>query len=356
MKEEKVTNNNLKLFESHKKSGRLNNEAYDNLVGKKDPKKSNHTYEGDIISVIIPTYNRKEQLQICIDSILEQSYKSVEIIVVDDGSTDGTEKLFKDKYKSENIIYSMNETNSGAGVSRNRGYRLAKGRYIIFCDDDDYYIDPSHFKNMIDIFSNSEISAIFSNSYVKYEKQNKYQLNELNISGLISAREYLENFQFNYKKPNSTFTAIFRKETFELSRLENMKMVNDSSIYLRSLIFGNKVFFNDLIIGIYSVHSKNISFNIKAEFLIANLEEKKNIYEIIKKENIVDDPDRWFYEQISLTVKYFIEGSNPKKDEKEKVLSWIRENFIHHERLLKELKLFSIKIKTKRVIKKVIKH
>ena len=85
-----------------------------------------------------------------------------------------------------------------------------------------------------------------------------------------------------------------------------MHMVNDSSIYLRSLLNEGKVFVNEKAIGVYRIHDKNITFNLKADFLVENLEEKKYIYHKIIENQIFKDPDTWFEQQIRLTVEYFL--------------------------------------------------
>ena len=86
------------------------------------------------ISVIIPTFNRIGLLQRAIDSVLNQSLKPYEIIVVDDGSTDGTGEIIKQKYKSIKIIQ---QKNSGVSAARNNGIKHAKGDWIALLDSDD---------------------------------------------------------------------------------------------------------------------------------------------------------------------------------------------------------------------------
>ena len=86
------------------------------------------------ISVIIPTFNRIGLLQRAIDSVLSQSLKPYEIIVVDDGSTDGTGDIIKQKYKSIKIIQ---QKNSGVSAARNNGIKHAKGDWIALLDSDD---------------------------------------------------------------------------------------------------------------------------------------------------------------------------------------------------------------------------
>lgn len=82
--------------------------------------------EKKLITVIIPTYNRKKKLLECISSILEQTYEHIEVLVVDDASTDGTEELFQRK-TDPRLRYIRYETNRGACYARNCGAALAKG-------------------------------------------------------------------------------------------------------------------------------------------------------------------------------------------------------------------------------------
>ena len=90
-------------------------------------------------SIIIPTYNRKALLQKAIQSVQQQSEVNWEIIVVDDGSTDGTQEMIQ-AYSSEKISY-FHQENQERSAARNLGIRHASGQYICFLDDDDYFLE-----------------------------------------------------------------------------------------------------------------------------------------------------------------------------------------------------------------------
>lgn len=92
----------------------------------------------DLISVIIPIYNVSEYLKECLDSILEQSYKNLEIILVDDGSTDGSSEICDEYQLKYSKIKVIHQKNKGLGLSRNTGLNQAHGKYVIFIDSDDY--------------------------------------------------------------------------------------------------------------------------------------------------------------------------------------------------------------------------
>ena len=88
-----------------------------------------------IVSVIIPTFNYGKYISNAIDSVLEQSYESLEVVVIDDGSTDETKSIIKMDYRDK-VRYIFQE-NSGAQVARNRGIEKSEGEYLIFLDADD---------------------------------------------------------------------------------------------------------------------------------------------------------------------------------------------------------------------------
>ena len=92
------------------------------------------------ISVIIPTYNRKKHIKKAIDSVMRQSYEPFEIIVIDDGSIDGTYELIKQSYSSSQISIEK-QINNGVSSARNKGVKLANGDWIAFLDSDDEWLE-----------------------------------------------------------------------------------------------------------------------------------------------------------------------------------------------------------------------
>jgi glycosyltransferase involved in cell wall biosynthesis len=99
------------------------------------------------VSVIIPAYNRAHCIQKTIDSVLLQSYKNFDIIVVDDASTDGTSVLFNN-YKDDRVKYIKHDTNKGGAAARNTGVRHSSGEYIAFLDSDDLWL-PTKLESQI---------------------------------------------------------------------------------------------------------------------------------------------------------------------------------------------------------------
>ena len=91
-----------------------------------------------LISVVIPTYNRKTLLMRAVDSVLKQTYSNLEVWIIDDGSTDGTEKAVE-AYQDKRVHYARMTKNSGPSAARNEGIRRANGEIIAFLDSDDIW-------------------------------------------------------------------------------------------------------------------------------------------------------------------------------------------------------------------------
>lgn len=101
-----------------------------------------------IVSVIVPVYNAELHLNECVESICNQSYSNIEIILVDDGSTDSSGKLCDEWVGKDHRIEVIHNPNGGVSSARNAGISIARGRYVTFCDSDDY-LEPDYLDTLI---------------------------------------------------------------------------------------------------------------------------------------------------------------------------------------------------------------
>jgi glycosyltransferase involved in cell wall biosynthesis len=109
-----------------------------------------------LVSVIIPTYNRSSFILEAVDSVFKQTFKDFELIVVDDGSIDGTAEVLN-KYK-DRFIYHFQD-HQGVSSARNRGIQIARGKWVAFLDDDDLWL-PEKLETQIDFFSKNPEAMI----------------------------------------------------------------------------------------------------------------------------------------------------------------------------------------------------
>lgn len=122
-----------------------------------------------LVTVYMPTYNRVELLKRAVESVLSQDYRNIELIVVDDNSTDGTHKYLAEiAEKDSRFRYFINEENSGACVSRNKAIFAAEGEFITGLDDDDYFM-PNRISSFLDTWflNEGKLLALYSHFYIK---------------------------------------------------------------------------------------------------------------------------------------------------------------------------------------------
>lgn len=115
----------------------------------------------DLISIIIPIYNASKYIERCLKSIIEQTHKTIEIILVDDGSTDDSIDITKEFLKSDERIKIIQKKNSGVSDSRNLGIDNAQGEWICFVDSDDY-IEKDYVETLYNHAIKTEVDIVFS--------------------------------------------------------------------------------------------------------------------------------------------------------------------------------------------------
>lgn len=210
------------------------------------------------VSVIIPTYNRAEDLDRCLKSLQGQTYKNFEVLVCDDGSTDNTKEIVE-KYDPLLVIqYIKDENFGGPARPRNSGIKKAKGNAIAFLDSDDWW-----YPNKL------EVSLKYLEKYdlVYHNLDKYYSVNKLN--GKVYGRELYGDISKNLLIkgngiPNSS--VVIRKEIVEeigfISEDKNLIAVEDSDYWLRATFVTSKFKFIDQSLGAYWIGA-NISVSEK---------------------------------------------------------------------------------------------
>jgi glycosyltransferase involved in cell wall biosynthesis len=121
----------------------------------------------DLISVVIPCYNVEKHVAKCIESVLGQTYRKLEVIVVNDGSTDGTADILK-RYLSDGRFRYTERTNAGVSAARNAGIDAAEGEYLAFADSDDY-LEPEMYEKLRDALTRTDADTAVCDYNVVYE-------------------------------------------------------------------------------------------------------------------------------------------------------------------------------------------
>ena len=177
------------------------------------------------VSVIVPIYNSSLYLSKCLESIVNQTYKNIEIILINDGSTDNSEEvinLYLNRFN--NIIY-LKDTNHGQGHARNIGLSYATGDLITFIDSDDY-VDTSMIEKLVNNLGDSDVSVcditkidsnrqIYFKNYLPYgDDQISFMLSHPGPVAKIYRKKLLENHRFveNLYYEDLAFTTTLAKD------------------------------------------------------------------------------------------------------------------------------------------------
>lgn len=171
------------------------------------------------VSVIVPVYNTEKYLGICLSSLVHQTFKDFEIIVINDGSTDNSQRIIDD-YKKEypKLIKSFSFPNQGISKSRNIGITKAKGKYITFIDSDDY-VDITFLEEMYNKITFEKADLCVCDYYTVNEEEEikKFKIDDFPNSSLKDNPELL------LKVNPSPWNKLFKKELFKNLKFENIK-------------------------------------------------------------------------------------------------------------------------------------
>ena len=177
-----------------------------------------------LVSIIMPSYNTANFIGETIKSVLEQTYKNWELLIVDDCSTDDTDEIVS-KYDDERIIYLKNEKNSGAAISRNRALRNAKGKWIAFLDSDDLWY-PTKLEKQIKFMEKNGHSF----SYTNYEEIDENDVaNGVRVS---DPKKITKNGMYHYCWPGC-LTVMYDVEKVGLVQIKDIKKNNDYAMWLK---------------------------------------------------------------------------------------------------------------------------
>lgn len=199
----------------------------------------------DLISVIVPIYNVEKYLNRCIDSIINQTYRNLEIILVEDGSLDNCGKICDEYRNIDNRIIVIHQKNGGLSNARNNGLKKASGKYVAFIDSDDYIKDDyiEYLYNMIIKFK-AEISILLplefnegTDAIIKNEKE------EIKI---YSKYDALEVMLYQKEFDNSAWGKLYLKSVIKNIEFPFGKLYEDIGTVYKYILNSNKIVYSNL--------------------------------------------------------------------------------------------------------------
>lgn len=301
-----------------------------------------------MVSIIIPVYNVEKYIKQCLESIFNQTYKEYEVIIIDDGSTDSSNKIINSYIGLDNIII-LNQENKGVSEARNLGLKKATGEYIVFIDPDDY-LQEDYLEKMVNKIKKTNSDVVicgFKSFYDDNRRKSEFNLYkledkiyssnevinlmlELKVKGYVwdkmFKRENLinNNFRFEPGRYVQDWFPIFKeiynssKITFLNEILYNYRLRNGSTVHKKNMkvtedyyhaVEEIKTYIREMNIDVekksYNTFYINTFYNLIRNFYLANKNKKvyKNFYDSKYKENNISISKIIFNNNVDIKVK-----------------------------------------------------
>ena len=269
-----------------------------------------------MISVIIPVYNTASFLERCIDSILSQSYNDLEVLLIDDGSTDDSGAICDRYADRDGRVRVIHKENGGVSSARNKGLDNAKGEWICFVDSDDELMSTG-----LELFGKGISSAVdmVMAGYKTYDDDNNCQLvysNETCVSYIISSQQAISELfaPTHYKYQGYVFTKLFRASVIKDHSLRFNEEVffNEDRLFVAQFICTAKrdVFYTTSPTYKYYLHQGSVMSSLREKFnpkFITDFDAQTTIRGLIRAtysdKRILDLADWGLYNSYRMIVK-----------------------------------------------------
>lgn len=320
-----------------------------------------------MISIIVPVYNCEEKyFSKCIDSILEQTYKDFELIIINDGSTNNIEQICQKYEKKDNRICYIKKENEGVSATRNLGIEKSKGKWIMFVDADDW-LEADACEKLVKETS-IDIDVIIGSTYIN-QKQEIDKLYKYKVKKEIENTEELIVSIFidtisKYSYVDVPWAKLYKRDFLIENNIffkENLFLAEDGLFNFEVYLYAKKIIYFPDCIYHYRLNNESAcnTFNAK---MIENYNHVWEYYEklmpkALKKYDIKKEYDYFKIRQIiAIIKKYFMNPKNEKKEKelKKEFLALINSSFyketIKNARYLQytnKRKIFIYSIKTK---------
>lgn len=280
------------------------------------------------ISVIVPIYNAEKYIKRCISSVLGQSYDKIEIILVNDGSTDKSLFICKTLATQDKRIKVISQTNGGVSKARNTGLSFAKGEYVMFLDSDDYML-PDMCKIMLDVLHNKRVDCVVCGIQ---EPEGSLWRPQKNID-----YSTLENFkkdfvcQLNTELLSPCWNKIFKRKLIT-------KLFNEDISFGEDLIFNLEYLNNCCSLSFITTplvyHEKQVAGSLVTKTGLQRLMDIEKIHEAIMqfagKENTSQDLHKKYIRDLTVYARFILLDKSFSFYDKKKILKkWIARSYLN---------------------------
>lgn len=249
-----------------------------------------------LISIIVPAYNAESHIKEAIESVLNQTYENLEIIVVDDGSSDKTSEIIK-SIQDPRVVY-FYQGNQGQSAARNTGIKATKGKYVAFLDSDDLFL-PEKLEEQIGFLeSHPDCEVCYCKIYHFYNKETeKLFYNPIEShSGFIFDKLLERNFI-------NPLSVVLRKEILtKYGGFKNdWRRCDEQYLWLKLAFHQVKFCYLDKVLAYYRIHQKSLSG--QAQYLKETAEKTLELLDLVKSWLKPEERKRYPFEKLKKSTK-----------------------------------------------------
>ncbi|MBQ8805587.1 MAG: glycosyltransferase [Bacteroidaceae bacterium] len=233
-----------------------------------------------LISIIIPVYNVEKYLNRCMESVVNQTLKNIEIILIDDGSPDNSPQLCDEWGRKDSRIKVVHKVNEGLGLARNTGMEVATGKYIAFIDSDDY-VEPKMYEKLYTKAISNNADIVYCGYKLGLDDGTFTDKSDFNEEKTFENKNDIENLSINYFYPQnghlmmmSVWHSIYKREIIKTKFFSERIVVSEDLHFQISAILNSKkiIYIPDsLYYYCYNKDSLSHSFSINKFYNIQNL-------------------------------------------------------------------------------------
>lgn len=285
-----------------------------------------------MISVIIPMYNAEKYVEKCLNSLLKQTYKNLEIIIVNDGSKDNSQAICEQYMSQDKRITLINTENRGAGSARNTGIEVAKGEYISFIDSDDY-VCADYYERLLHMLEQTDADIAVG----RYQRISEHDEMQFVNSGEIKECSNMEELMILYGEDENKYinavlvtNKLFKRKLFEENVRFPIRRLIDDEFIIYKLIYKSKkiAYTNDVMYAYVQSDSSVMRTNFKEQRVHDTIDVYDEVYEFFK----VNGTEKLNKEILIRYLSYCVElaqktSTSTVIDDKEKVYQFLKEKF-----------------------------
>ncbi|WP_454861525.1 glycosyltransferase family 2 protein [Peribacillus frigoritolerans] len=319
----------------------------------------------NVVSIIVPVYNSEKHLIKCLNSILSQSYKNIEVLLVNDGSTDSSGRICEEFAKKDCRVKAIHQKNSGPSVARNNGIDAATGDYIQFVDSDDY-IESNMTKKLIEAMNMNVQLVICGYTTININKDDSYVFSEEHIPSVNGTRrifEFMELFGDLYKNnfinsPCNKLYVTHLIKSFNIRFIDNLNMGEDLLFNLGYIKNCNSICIINAQLYNYLSNNNSLTGSFKNDFFENQQMLFQRVREFLLDGNYYTENNKYYIEiaytdmMISCLGNLFHKDSNLSSKQKRNLIY----NIVYDDCLRKKIVYFKYSNVQKRFMGLLIKY